>query len=177
MDSKFILPFMLRFLPPLIVLGLAFLAASDKKTREHWANLMYQAGSVRPDQRDDPKVQGGVKWPFIVLAFLLLFLPAKIGPLSYYRWVTDKPEPVLNLSQGKGILDLDTPKPEGDPNVVPTPTAPAGVAGIDGSTTVATAPPPPMPGTSGGSTPGSNPLRPSAPASSGSKGGGLGALR
>lgn len=144
MESQFIFPLLLRFLPSLLVLGLAFVAAADKKTGRQWANLLYQMGSVRPDQRDDPKIQAGVKWPFFVIAFALLFLPSHLGPISYYRWVTNKNEPVLNLNQGKG-LDSDEALIKMEKAVEPTPTP---------------APQNPAP-------PGANPARPVSPAAPG----------
>ena len=97
MESQFILPFFLRFVPSIVLLSVAFYAANDKKSRERWTQLLYQAGSLRPDQRDDPKVQGGVKVPFFVLSVIMLFLPAHFGPVSYYIYVTKEPEVVSNL--------------------------------------------------------------------------------
>lgn len=41
---------------------------------------MYQVGSIRADQRDDSKIQSGVKWPFFLVALLLL-----VWPIQYYR--------------------------------------------------------------------------------------------
>ena len=99
MESKFILPFALRFLPSLVMLAMAFYSVNDKKSRERWTQLLYQAGSLRPDQRDDPQKQAGVKVPFFVLSFIMLFLPAHFGPVSFYMWVTAKPEVVSNLKQ------------------------------------------------------------------------------
>ena len=148
MESQFIFPFVLRFLPTILVLGLAFVAASDKKTGRQWANLLYQMGSVRPDQRDDPKIQSGVKWPFIVIAFGLLFLPSHLGPISYYQWVTRKSEPMIDLSQGAGVKDSDEAMTKAENVTEPTPTpapqnpAPPGAPG-------APAPPPPPPPPSG----------------------------
>lgn len=138
MESQFIFPFVIRFLPTILLIGLAFVAASDKKTGRQWANLLYQMGSIRPDQREDPKIQSGVKLPFFVLAFLLLFLPAHLGPISYYQWVTHKNEAVLDLSQGKGLSDSDEaliklqkentaePTPTPGPQNPPPPGAPGG---------------------------------------------------
>lgn len=74
---------LLRLLPSLIVFGLGFFAATDKKTRERWGDLLYQVGSIRPDQREDPKIGKGVKWPFFAIALLLL-----AWPISYYRVAT-----------------------------------------------------------------------------------------
>ena len=74
---------LLRLLPCLAVLGLAFVAAADAKTRERWAELLYQMGSLRPEQRSDPRVQCGVRLPFFIVAFLLL-----IWPIRYYFYAT-----------------------------------------------------------------------------------------
>lgn len=79
---------LLRLLPSIVLLGLAFIAASDRKTREQWANLLYQVGSIRPNQREDPKIQQGVRVPFLVLSGLLL-----IWPIYYYLWIT-RPIPI-----------------------------------------------------------------------------------
>ncbi len=165
MESQFIFPFILRFLPSLLLIGLAFVAASDKKTGRQWANMLYQMGSVRPDQRDDPKIHSGVKLPFFVLAFAMLFLPSHIGPISYFRWVTNKNAPVLDLTQGKGSKDSDDAliKMEKEQAAEPTPTLapqnpppPGGVV----------APPPPR---------GAPPA--SVPRNSNTTPGGIGALR
>lgn len=123
MESQFIFPFVLRFLPTLLLIGLAFVAASDKKTGQQWANLLYQMGSIRPDQRDDPKIHGGVKLPFFVLAFAMLFLPSHLGPISYYQWVTHKPEAKIDITQGQGLKDSDDAliKTEKPPEPTPTP--------------------------------------------------------
>jgi len=173
MESRFIVPFMLRFLPSLIVLALGFYAATDRKARERWAQLLYQAGSLRPEQRDDPKVQGGVKVPFFVLALLMLFLPAKLGPLSYYFWATSKPETVMDLTKHKRVMDLDERaegKDTGQPSATPTAT-PVSVSGFEGGAPVLQNPPPPPPGGAPGA--------PSSPAASGARSnpGGPGGLK
>lgn len=161
MESQFIFPFILRFLPTLLLIGLAFVAASDKKAGRQWANLLYQAGSIRPDQRDDPKIQGGVKLPFFILAFLLLFLPAHLGPISYFQWVTHKNEAVLDISQGKALKDSDDAliKLQKEKEEVPTPTPgpqnppPPGAPG-------ANPPPPSAPGAPAGNAPKNNTTTP-----------------
>jgi hypothetical protein len=73
----------LRLMPAIIVFALAFVAASDHKTREQWVNLLYGAGILRPEQRSDAKVQRGVRLPFFIVATALL-----IWPLRYYQHVT-----------------------------------------------------------------------------------------
>jgi hypothetical protein len=83
MTTDQILQLLLRLLPSLLVLGLGFFAASDAKTRERWTGLLYQMGSLRPEQRDDPKAQSGVRIPFFVVSALLL-----IWPIQYYRHIT-----------------------------------------------------------------------------------------
>jgi hypothetical protein len=74
---------LLRLLPSLVLCGLGFYAATDRKSRERWGDLLYQIGSIRPDQREDPQIGKGIKWPFFVVALLLLWLP-----ISYYRVAT-----------------------------------------------------------------------------------------
>lgn len=73
----------LRALPALLVFILGFVAATDKSTRDRWNNILYQVGSIRPDQREDVKTGKSVKWPFFVMALLLL-----IWPVQYYRLAT-----------------------------------------------------------------------------------------
>jgi hypothetical protein len=72
-----------RALPAIAVFVLGFVAAADRKSRERWGNLLYQVGSIRPDQREDTKIGSGVKWPFFVVALFLLW-----WPFSYYRIAT-----------------------------------------------------------------------------------------
>ncbi len=77
------LQIILRALPAIIVIVLGFVAATDKKTQLQWNNVLYQIGSIRPDQREDAQVGRGVKWPFFVVALFLL-----IWPIQYYRLAT-----------------------------------------------------------------------------------------
>jgi hypothetical protein len=83
MNAENFLGLMLRLLPALIMVALAFAAASDPKTRQQWTDLLYGAGALRPEQRSDAKVQGGVRLPFLIIAVALL-----IWPIQYYRHVT-----------------------------------------------------------------------------------------
>lgn len=152
MKPEFILPLLLRFLPPLMVLALGFYAASDKNSRQRWTQLLYQAGSLRPEQRDDPKAQQGVRVPFFVLAALMLFLPAKIGPLSYFRWASKKIEIKADFSQNKAIAGRDAEAAAVVVDTAPTPTS---------APVVVNPPMPPQPGSP--SSPGS-PASPGAPA-------------
>lgn len=92
MTTDNILGLALRTLPALIVFVLAFVAAADRNTRARWANILYQMGSVRADQRDDPRVQGGVRLPFFAVALLLL-----VWPLLFYRHATRTFEVKSNL--------------------------------------------------------------------------------
>ena len=83
MESETFVGVLIRALPALFVFALAFFAMSDKKTRDHWNNLMYQIGSIRPDQREDVKIGKNVKWPFFLVAAALL-----LWPIQYYRHAT-----------------------------------------------------------------------------------------
>ena len=83
MQGEILLGLFLRLLPTMCLIALAFIAASDKKSREQWANLMHQIGSIKPAQRSDPKVQSGVRWPFIAVAAIFL-----IWPIRYYQHAT-----------------------------------------------------------------------------------------
>jgi hypothetical protein len=108
-------------LPALVVCVLAFVAAADKKSRERWGDLLYQVGSIRPDQREDPKIGRGVKWPFFIVAFGLL-----IWPLQFFRHASVVIDPTeTDLKKGNPTSDFkksgDEAKPEGTPNPTPTP--------------------------------------------------------
>lgn len=83
MQGEIILGLFLRLLPTIALIALAFIAAADKKSRAQWANLMHQIGSIKPSQKEDPKVQSGVRWPFIAVAVIFL-----IWPLRYYQHAT-----------------------------------------------------------------------------------------
>ncbi len=83
MQGEIFLGLFLRLLPTISLIALAFIAASDKKSREQWANLMHQIGSIKPAQKSDPKVQSGVRWPFIAVAAVFL-----VWPFLYFRHAT-----------------------------------------------------------------------------------------
>jgi hypothetical protein len=83
MDLEVSLQLLLRLLPSIILVALAFIAASDRKTRERWTDLLYQAGSLRPEQRSDARIQSKVKWPFLVMAAILL-----VWPIRYFLYAT-----------------------------------------------------------------------------------------
>ena len=83
MDLEVSLQLLLRLLPSIILVALAFIAASDRKTRERWTDLLYQAGSLRPEQRSDARIQGKVRWPFLIMAVILL-----IWPIRYFFYAT-----------------------------------------------------------------------------------------
>lgn len=83
MNGDILLGLFLRLLPTILIAALAFIAASDAKSREQWANLLYQIGSIKPAQRTDAKVQSGVRWPFLIVAVVFL-----IWPLRYYQHAT-----------------------------------------------------------------------------------------
>lgn len=122
----------LRLLPSIIVAVLAFVAAADTKTRERWADLLYQAGTLRPEQRDDPKVQRGVRLPFFLVALILL-----LWPVSYYRHATRvievspnayaKPASNFNAYGKPGAPGPNAPTAPGAPNA-PAPAAPAPIS-------------------------------------------------
>ena len=97
---------LLRFLPSLVLFGLAFLAAADRKTREQWANMLYQIGSIRPDQRDNPKVQQGVRLPFLILGGLLL-----VWPVYHYLYITRPVEVTSTLYKGGAVQPVTNGTP------------------------------------------------------------------
>jgi len=152
MSTDHVLQLVLRFLPSVILLALGFLAAADKKTRERWADLLYQAGSVRPEQRQDLKVQRGVRLPFFVLALGLLILP-----IRYYRWATTKLEVTSNIYSLPKTSAIYGQKKEG---------AGAAVAAPDSTPTAAPGSSAPLQSAPLQAAPGapSAPLQPGAPA-------------
>ncbi len=83
MESETLVGVIIRALPAIFVFALAFFAMSDKKTRDHWNNLMFQVGSIRADQREDVKIGKNVKWPFFLVALALL-----LWPIQFYRHAT-----------------------------------------------------------------------------------------
>ncbi|HEX8235653.1 MAG TPA: hypothetical protein VF600_06820 [Abditibacteriaceae bacterium] len=161
----------LRLMPAIIVFALAFIAASDAKTREQWVNLLYSAGILRPEQRSDPRVQRGVRLPFFIVAAALL-----IWPFRYYRHVTrtinattgvfSRPSMVPTLPSARNSTATPTfatpvapvappvpgvPQPETRPNMFGTPVplttppaAPSPAAAVPMAPTPV-APPPPSP--------------------------------
>ena len=122
MNSDAALQILLRALPAIAVALLGLLALNDAKTRRQWAQLLYSMGSLRADQRDDPKKQSSVKWPFFALALCLLW-----WPVSYYRLATRKYELTedSDLFQKKTAIATSTPTPTPKPTSVgPTPPPP-----------------------------------------------------
>lgn len=83
MQTETLLGLFLRLLPALAVFVLGLFAMGDAPSRMKWSNLLYQLGSIRPDQRDDLKIGRGVRWPFFLVAIGLL-----LWPLQYYRHTT-----------------------------------------------------------------------------------------
>lgn len=137
MESEVLLGILLRTLPAIAVFALAFVAAIDKNTRERWGNLLYQVGSIRPDQREDPKIGRGVKWPFFIVALGLL-----IWPIQYFRHASVVIDASSSDLKPQSASDLkkteDATKPQGTPTPVPTP-GPA-VHAMEGAPNTATAP-------------------------------------
>ncbi|MDQ3815378.1 MAG: hypothetical protein M3347_15780 [Armatimonadota bacterium] len=133
----------LRALPTIIILSLAFVAASDKKTRERWAEVLYQVGAVRPEQREDPKVQRSVRLPFFIVALLLL-----IWPIRHYLYANR----TINIT----VTDLHAPSEtsslhEKESNPDATPGATPG--GAIGTSTPAAPGVPPVAAMPGSATP------------------------
>lgn len=130
MESEVLIGVLIRLLPAVAVLGLAFFAASDKKTRERWGDLLHQVGSIRPDQREDPKVTSSVKWPFFVVALGLLF-----WPIQYYTHASKKIDTASTDLKQQAPESSDLKKsstsatPSGTP--IPTPTPGPAVHGMD----------------------------------------------
>jgi hypothetical protein len=148
MNAENALQFVLRLLPSVVVLMLGFIAANDPKTRERWAQLMYMVGSMRADAGDDAQAKKSVRWPFFIMAALLL-----IWPIRYLIHATRTIE-VNSTALAPQIVATPvplapTPIPGAVPGVTPVPgtvTAP-GTAAPDASTgTVQVPTPAPPPG-------------------------------
>lgn len=121
MEPEILLGLFLRMLPALVVVALGFVAVGDKKTRNQWNNLLYQIGSIRPDQKEDAKIGSGVKWPFFLVAIGLL-----IWPIQYYRHATrtiDASGSDLKIVTPRSDLNRSTPAPDAASGTTPS-TAP-----------------------------------------------------
>lgn len=119
MEPEIILGLVLRLLPTIVVVVLGFVAVGDKKTRDQWNNLLYQIGSIRPDQKEDVKIGSGVKWPFFVVALGLL-----IWPIQYYRHATrsiDASASDLKMAKPKSDLSQNAPNTTTAPNATAAP--------------------------------------------------------
>jgi hypothetical protein len=112
MNSDLWFQTLLRLLPALLVTVLAFIAANDPRTRERWANLLYQAGSIRPEQREDLSVQRGVRLPFFIVAAALL-----IWPILYFRYATRTYEVTSDL-YSRPAAPAATPNPNAPTSTV-----------------------------------------------------------
>ncbi len=107
MPTETILGLLLRVLPAVGVLVLGLMAMRDKRTREQWNNLLYQVGSIRPNQREDAKIGSGVKWPFFLVAACLL-----LWPIQYFRHATrtiDASASDLKIAKPQSDLGQSTP--------------------------------------------------------------------
>jgi hypothetical protein len=139
MNTDALLGVVLRCLPTLVIFILAFIAASDAGTRTQWTNLLYQMGSIKPDQRNDPKVQGGVKLPFFVVAAVFL-----IWPIQYYRHANRTIEVKSDLYQRQitapKVSNVARPTATPTPSGPPVPTPPP-MPSMDGAPTSAGAAP------------------------------------
>jgi len=95
MNSTIAQGILLRLLPAVVVLVLAFVAAADTKTRDRWSDLLYQLGMLQPEKKSDPQIQKGVRIPFFVVAVCLLF-----WPISYF-FHADR---TLQISEGSDLF-------------------------------------------------------------------------
>jgi hypothetical protein len=131
MDTQALIGLLIRLLPAVAVFILGFIAAADRKTRERWGNLLYQIGSIRPDQREDPKIGEGVKLPFFIVAFFLL-----LWPVQYYRHYTrtlvgtqsadlfqQKEQPQSDLASGTNAVPGGAANPVASPQSAGAPTS------------------------------------------------------
>ena len=118
MNTEAIVQTALRLLPAIVITGLGFVAAADQKTRARWADLLYQAGSLRPEQRQNPQVQRGVRVPFFVVVAVFL-----VWPVLYYRYATRVIEVRPDFFTGKPVSPLLKAAPNAAPATANTATA------------------------------------------------------
>ena len=120
MNSDAAFSTLLRALPALLVFALGFLATNDLRTRRQWTQFLYSVGSLRADQREDEAKQKSVKWPFFVVALLMLW-----WPLYNYRHATRTFEVASKSDLFKKSQTAATPAPTATPKPAPTgPTPP-----------------------------------------------------
>lgn len=118
MSPELLTQTLLRLLPSIALLIVGFLAALDARIRQRWTNLLYQLGSLKPDQKDDPQAGKGVKIPFFIVSLLFL-----AWPILYYRDASRTP--VITLSPSIFLKKpTPTPKEVATPTPIPAPKAP-----------------------------------------------------
>jgi hypothetical protein len=136
MDLEVGLNLLLRLLPSVMLVALAFIAATDRKTRDRWTDLLYSIGSLRPEQRSDSRIQSTVRWPFLIMAALLL-----IWPVRYFFYAT------RTIVIGTNSLTRALPNSSSLTRTT-TPDATQTGPGNTASSSSVTPPVPPIPGTS-----------------------------
>lgn len=164
MNTDLLIGVVLRILPTIILVALSFVAVADKRTRDQWTNLLYQAGSLKPSQREDPRVQRGVRNPFLVVAFIFL-----IWPVRYYLHATAKVEVSANAYGNRDQAQIaNTAPPTPVPTIPPTPTIePPVVQGAAPNSVPAPVPQAPAPQAAPAPAPGNAPVPGAPPASGG----------
>lgn len=126
MNAQIALQILLRLLPSILLFATAFYVVKDERMRQRWGEMLFRAGSVSFNDKDDPKIQSGVRTPFLILGALFLLWPL------WYLWrdsyaqrpVTviiqptpiPKPTPIPTPLPGQGI---PTPTPFGTPPAMP----------------------------------------------------------
>lgn len=100
-DTQVWLNVLIWALPSIIVFGLGMFAASDKRSRDRWSELLYHVGAISSAQRDAPKIQGSIRWPFMVVALLNLY-----WPVTTYIHATRKIDITSNLYQRAPLPSL-----------------------------------------------------------------------
>ena len=101
---------LLRLLPSIIVLVLAFVAAADGNSRSRWSDLLYQLGVLPPEKKEDIAIQRGVRIPFFIVAACLL-----IWPIIYFRGA----DRTVGITEDSDLLQA-AKRPM--PTIVPAPT-------------------------------------------------------
>lgn len=124
MNSEVFVSVLIRALPAIIVFALGFIAATDKRTRNQWCNLLYQVGSIKSSQKEDVKIGSTVKWPFFVVAAFLLAWPVKDYIHSTRTLNADSSDLVKAKPAPESDLKSADTTHATDKNAVQTPQAP-----------------------------------------------------
>lgn len=138
MNAQVALQLLLRLLPSVLLFAAAIYVVKDERMRQRWGEMLFRTGSVTFNDKDDPKIQSGVRTPFLVLGAIFL-----LWPVWYYWRDSYAQRPVTVIVQPTPI-PKPTPVPTPLPGqVTPAPTpfgTPPALPNFSGSGSTSTAP-------------------------------------